>query len=232
MRISINLATRPFVELRPILLRLRLGMAALVLLAIALGIGNHLLSTRASAGLAQMNQIREQTTAVQLRREADERRMQQPQNVAVLERSRFLNALFQRKAFSWTAVMMDLERVLPAGVQVTDIEPVVTPEGEVNIRLRVSGDRQRAVELVRNLERSQRFLHPELASESAQTQENGRTVNIAQQAAPGAVEFDILSGYNPLPPTAAAPKKPTSSGPASPARMRPGPQNRAKGGSR
>ncbi len=27
----------------------------------------------------------------------------------------FLNAVFARKSFSWTAVMMDLERVLPAG---------------------------------------------------------------------------------------------------------------------
>ena len=97
--------------------------------------------------------------------------MRQPQNRAVLERSQFLNALFASKSFSWTAVMMDLERVLPAGVQVTSIEPVMTPDGDVNIRLRVTGDRERAVDLVRNLERSQRFVAPRLANETAQTQE-------------------------------------------------------------
>ena len=36
MRISINLATRPFVELRPLFARLRLAMAGLALLAVVL----------------------------------------------------------------------------------------------------------------------------------------------------------------------------------------------------
>jgi type IV pilus assembly protein PilN len=64
----------------------------------------------------------------------------------------------------------------------------------------VSGDRERAVLLVRNLETSQRFLLPRLASEQAQTQEGSHTANV-QMLAPGAVQFDILSGYNPLPAT-------------------------------
>lgn len=203
MRISVNLATRPFVELRPLFARLRIAMAAFVVLAVGLGVWAHSLSVRAQAAQAQMDALRNQTLEYQTERQANERRMQQPANRAVLERSRFLNGLFERKGFSWTAVMMDLERVLPAGVQVTSIEPVVTAEGEVNIRLRVSGQRERAVELVRNLERSQRFLQPRLANEAAQTQDNGRAVAVSQTtSAPGAVEFDILSGYNPLPATA------------------------------
>lgn len=124
--------------------------------------------------------------------------MRQPQNMAVLERAQFLNDVFERKSFSWTAVMMDLERVLPVGVQVTAIEPVITKDGEVNIRLRVSGERDRAVQLVRNLETSQRFVAPRLINEAAQKQlQNSR--NPMQVQMLGAVEFDILSGYNPLP---------------------------------
>jgi type IV pilus assembly protein PilN len=130
--------------------------------------------------------------------------MRQPQNMAVLERSQFLNAVFARKSFSWTAVMMDLEKVLPAGVQVTSIEPVITKEGDVKIRLRVAGDRDKGVLLVRNLETSQRFVAPRLASEAAQTQEGNRSAG-GPQMIPGAVEFEIFSGYNPLP--AAAVKK-------------------------
>lgn len=200
MRLSVNLATRPFVELRPLFARLRIAMAVLVVLAVGLGIWAHSLSVRAKAAQSRMDALRTQTLGYQTERQANERRMQQPANRSVLERSRFLNELFARKGFSWTAVMMDLERVLPAGVQVTSIEPAVTADGEVNIRLRVSGQRERAVELVRNLERSQRFLQPRLTNEAAQTQDNGRAVAVAQAtSAPGAVEFDILSGYNPLP---------------------------------
>ncbi len=126
--------------------------------------------------------------------------MRQPGNQAVLERSRFLNGVFARKSFSWTAVMMDLERVLPGGVQVTSIEPQVSADGAVTIRLRVSGERDRAVQLVRNLEGSARFVHPQLSGEAAQaTDTNGRLVQASAPVVPGAVEFDILSGYNPLP---------------------------------
>src|ERR1019366_6337783 len=199
MRISINLATRPFIELRPLFARLRLAMAGLALLAVALGIGLHFVNLRSRAAEVRMDALKTQTAALENERKANEARMREPNNRAVLDRSMFLNDLFARKSFSWTSVMMDLERVLPGGVQVTSIEPVSTPEGAVNIRLRVSGDRERAVDLVRNLERSQRFLSPRLANETAQTQEQGKLVQASQAAVPGGVEFDILSGYNPLP---------------------------------
>ena len=122
--------------------------------------------------------------------------MRQPQNMAVLERSQFLNKLFAEKSFSWTAVMMDLERVLPMGVQVTSIDPVITKEGDVNIRLRVSGGRDSAVQLVRNLETSQRFLSPRLTGETALVAQTNRG---GPAEGPTGVVFEIMSGYNPLP---------------------------------
>lgn len=199
MRISINLATRPFVELRPLFARLRLVMAGLALLAVALGISQHYMGKHARAAKAQMDALQAQTTALENERLTNEARMKQPQNRAVLDRSTFLNTLFARKSFSWTAVMMDLERVLPGGVQVTSIEPSITAEGDVNIRMRVNGQRELEVDLLRNLERSQRFLSPRPMNETAQTQEQGRLTPVGQSAVPGGVEFDILSGYNPLP---------------------------------
>jgi len=199
MRISINLATRAFVELRPLFARLRLAMGALAVTAVGLGIGLHVMNGRARTAEAEMDALKAQTLTLELERQTNERRMQLPQNRAVLDRSKFLNALFAAKSFSWTSVMMDLERVLPAGVQVTSIDPAITAEGDVNIRLRVvSGDRDRAVDLVRNLEQSQRYLAPRLANETAQTQEPGKAALAAQSGVPGGVEFDILSGYNPL----------------------------------
>jgi type IV pilus assembly protein PilN len=197
MRISVNLANRPFIELRPLFAKLRLAMVVLALLAVGLGFALHSLNAKARVAQAQMDALKAKTQRYQQERMANEARMRQPQNMAVLDRSRFLNAAFAQKSFSWTAVMMDLEKVLPAGVQVTSIDPVISKEGDVNIRLRVSGDREKAVQLVRNLETSQRFLSPRLASEQAQTQEGNRSA--VQLTAPGAVQFDVLSGYNPLP---------------------------------
>jgi len=210
MRISINLASRPFVELRPLFARLRLLMGALAVLAIGLGFGVHALSVQAKKASAQMDALKAQTQRVQQSTAANEARMRRPENQGVLERSQFLNALFARKSFSWTAVMMDLEHVLPPGVQVTSIDPVIAKTGEVSIRLRVTGDRDRAIQLVRNLERSQRFVDPRLSGETALTADKAKA--FAGGARPGVqnvsasatedlgsgVEFEILSGYNPL----------------------------------
>lgn len=207
MKISVNLATRPFVELRPLLARLRIVMGGLVIVAVGLAIGLRVMSKRVNAADTQMRELKVQASVLDNERHANEARMRQPANQAVLERSRFLNDVFRRKSFSWTAVMMDLENVLPAGVQVTSIEPVITQDGDVNIRLRVSGERDREVDLVRNLERSQRFVSPRLVNESAQSQEQGNARPTPVGLVPGAVEFDILSGYNPLPAQAATPQK-------------------------
>jgi type IV pilus assembly protein PilN len=199
MRISVNLATRPFVELRPLFAQLRLGMVALAVVAIGVGVVLHVETARAKVAQAQMDALQAQTTGYQNQLTANEARMRQPQNKAVLDRAQFLNnQVFAQKSFSWTAVMMDLENVLPAGVQVTSIEPLISKEGDVSIRMRVSGDRDRAVELVRNLETSQRFLRPTLTSESMETSQ-GKGGPGEVEAPPGGVEFDILSGYNPLP---------------------------------
>ena len=209
MRISINLATRPFVELRPLFLRLRILMGLLAIVAIALGIWAHVLQKRLDRASAQMDALRNQTIAAQQERLHNEARMRQPPNAAVLNRAHFLNALFLQKSFSWTAVMMDLENVLPTGVQVTSIEPQATQTGDVIIRLRVSGDRDRAVQLVRNLEHSRRFLQPRLSGEASQAKETNANAQRPGQfrqpqmnipTPPAGVEFDILANYNPLPP--------------------------------
>ncbi len=200
MRISVNLATRPFVELRSFFARLRVIMAALAVLAIGLFVVMHFERAKLLVAEEQMNAVKRRTVTAQEEKLRNEGRMRQPANSAVLDRAHFLNALFLGKSFSWTAVMMDLETVLPTGVQVTAIEPQVTADGDVIIRLRVSGDRDRAVQLVRNLERSKRFLTPRLANENAH--KNDQSLTTAASAVGGAdVEFDILANYNPLPVT-------------------------------
>jgi type IV pilus assembly protein PilN len=206
MRVSVNLATRPFVELRPFFLRLRIFMAALALAAIALAVFTHFQQKKLDIATARMNQLKARTAEAEAEKAQNEKRMRLPQNAAVLDRARFLNRLFLRKSFSWTAVMMDLETVLPTGVQVTSIEPQISADGQVNIRLRVTGQRERAIQLVRNLERSHRFLAPRLTAEvTAAKEENARGQIASSGPAPG-VEFEIMAGYNPLPESQPFPK--------------------------
>src|SRR5277367_4120674 len=198
MRITVNLATRPFVELKPVYQRLQIWMAALLLLAIPLWFLARVEQKKADVATARVRSIQASVQQMRRQQQSYQALMRQPQNAAVLTQSDYLNDLFRHKAFSWTATMTDLETVLPAGVQVLSIDPQVTPDGHVTIRMRVSGARERAIELVKNLEGSKHFASPRLSDESLATANTGN-----QQATPvngpADVNFDILADYRPLP---------------------------------
>ncbi|MGB8539267.1 MAG: fimbrial assembly protein [Acidobacteriaceae bacterium] len=199
MRIQLNLASRPFIELGPLYLRLRILIVLLAVVAVPLWL---LLATekrKAAEAQVRLDAVQQRIHAIEAQRQSFQSSMREPQNAAVLTQSQFLNQLFARKSFSWTAVMVDLENVLPSGVQVLNIDPVPTKDGKVTIRLRVSGAHDRGVDLVRNLEHSHRFLAPRLARETAESNQNGR--QIEQVSASTNVNFDLLAEYNPLPET-------------------------------
>jgi type IV pilus assembly protein PilN len=199
VRITINLASKPFIELRPLYARLRLWMAVLFLVAIPLWLLLKAETRKAALANAKLQTVEASIRRLEVQQQSYQAMMRQPQNAAVLTQAAFLNQLYARKAFSWTAIMMDLETVLPGGVQVMNIDPVTDKSGNVTIRLRVSGQRDRAVDLVRNLEHSHRFLQPRLASESAETNSAGQA-NLQPANASSNVNFDVLAEYNPLQP--------------------------------
>jgi type IV pilus assembly protein PilN len=216
MRVQLNLASRPFVELGPLYLRLRLLILLLAAVAVPLWLFTAAERRKASEAQARLTAVDQKIQVLESQRQAFQAEMREPQNAVVLSQSQFLNQLFASKAFSWTAVMMDLENVLPSGVQVLNIDPVIAKDGKVTIRLRVSGAHERAVDLVRNLEHSHRFLSPRLARETAENNQNGRQVE--QVNAASNVNFDLLAEYNPLPEAPAKETKPAKGPKAAPAR--------------
>jgi type IV pilus assembly protein PilN len=147
MRVQLNLASRPFVELGPLYLRLRILIILLAVVAVPLWLLLGTEKRKAAEAQARLDAVEQKIHALQAQRQAFQAQMREPQNASVLSQSQFLNqAVFARKAFSWTAVMMDLENVLPSGVQVLNIDPVVSRDGKVTIRLRVSGPHERGVD--------------------------------------------------------------------------------------
>ena len=198
MRITLNLATRPYIELRPVYQRLRIVMVVLAVLAVGMVLLLKVEQVRAKESLARVNQVNQNIARLRAQQASYQALMQQPQNAAVLTQSEFLNQMFARKAFSWTATMTDLERTMPTGVQVVSIDPVVAVDGHVTVRMRVTGARERAVLVVANLEHSRHFLAPRLASESLATATSGGSA-VALPVGAADVSFDILADYKPLP---------------------------------
>jgi type IV pilus assembly protein PilN len=201
MRITVNLATRPFVELRPIYQRLRIWMLALALVGLSLWLVLHHEQGSAATAVARVQRLNHNVDRLEREQQSYRALMQQPVNAATLQDADFLNGLFKHKAFSWTATIEDLENVLPSGVQVVSLEPLVSPNGQVVIRLRVSGPRNLGVDLMRNLEKSRSFVSPRLASESlaALPGQSNQAQAMEASSADALVNFDILSDYRFLP---------------------------------
>ncbi|MHB1937146.1 MAG: fimbrial assembly protein [Acidobacteriaceae bacterium] len=197
MRITLNLASRPFFELRPVLLRLRVLAGALIVLLLALFLLLRQAELKADRAEAIAHRWSVNTQQLQQEWQQDQALMREPANAATLQRSDFLNQIFLRKSFSWTTAMMDLELVLPQGVQVTSIDPQMTKEGRVMMRLRINGPRDKVVTLVGNLEKSPHFIEPLVTGETADIQGQGQAGFRPTMSETTDVNVDILAGFNP-----------------------------------
>lgn len=212
MRIAINLATRPFADLGPALKRLRIGMGILALVAIALAYGLHAVHNQAGQARQRERSLDAQIARLAQERQGYQNMMDRPDNAQLIKQADALNRLFDEKAFSWTLAMENLETVLPGGVQVSTLEPIRAKDGHITLHLRVVGPRDHAVELVRNLEHSRRFLEPRIVGETSETS-NLPNQRLEPVSASNRFTFDLLAEYNP--PTAeeaqSAPKPSKSS---------------------
>ena len=226
MKVTLNLATRPFTDLGPAIKRLRIGMGILAGLCLLSLIGLHLFDSQAAAARATEHSLDGDIAKQQAVRQNAQAYMQQPDNAQLLRQAQFLNDRFAEKAFSWTLAMEAMETVLPAGVEVTSIEPQRTKEGQINVAIRVLGPHNESVDLVRNLERSRRFIAPRIDNEAAESSNNPNARMQPPVSASNEFEYELFAGYNP--PSAEelaaqnikakekAPKSPASHNPAAP----------------
>jgi type IV pilus assembly protein PilN len=195
VRVAINLASRPFADLAPAMKNLRIAIGALAVVAVALAVGLHALHDKAEAARARAHSLDGKIAQLTQERQQYLAMMQQPDNARTLRQAESLNQLFDEKSFSWTLAMEDLETVLPAGVQVTTLEPTVK-DGQISVRLRVVGPRDRDVELVQNLEHSRHFLLPRIVGETAES-EGGPNQRAEPVSASNRMNFDMLADYTP-----------------------------------
>jgi len=205
MRYNVNLASRPYIDARRFYTNWLTGLGALfVLTAVLLSFALHaLLGSRQVAG--EIRKVEGQIAKLDAQRARAQEVMGRPENRDVRDRSRFLNDAIARKSFSWTRVFEELERVVPPRVHVASIRPEIKND-QVLLVMTVAGDtRENVVELLRRMEGSESFRHPQLRSEDVRAMNSG-----GSQA-----EFEISAQYVPqvsVPQRPAAPAAPAKGG--------------------
>lgn len=189
MRLDINLASRPYRDIRQFLITW--GAATALLCLLTLGLCWHTVDAwrQSRVNRRQIAEQRSQITKLDEQRAAGIALLNQPQNRDVVEQSEFLNALIARRSFSWTRLFMELERIMPARLHVNSISPSLNKKNQIEVHMRVGGDsREQAQEFLKRIEASPSFRDPTLAIEELATQPGGDRIRV-----------DIASLYVPHP---------------------------------
>lgn len=192
MRLNINLASQPYQDSRQFWTYWGTGLALLTLataLFVFMAVNGFIEGSRDRQQLAK---LKTQMAEFDHERSQAEAMLNAPENRLVRDRSRFLNELFERKAFSWTLAFEQLEQVMPAHLHVISIHPGISADNNLELRLTVGGEtREQALDLVRKMENSKHFKQTRIDAEKFAETENGNNGNIDR------VQFDIDALYVP-----------------------------------
>ena len=187
MRITINLASQPFEDAQRFVRQWTLTLGLVGLLTLVLVVGAVLRLRSWSVEERRIHDLQAQLAQGDREIGQAEAFLNRPENRDTRDKSLILNDLIARKAFSWTEVFSDLERIMPPRLHVVSIRPELTPDNQLALRMMVAGEsRERALELVRHMEQSPRFRQPQIVAEAREEQPQD----------PGdRVQFDITALY-------------------------------------
>jgi len=188
MRLDINLASQPYEDARQFWMRWGAGLAGAAVLTLALltitisgwfaARRDHARISQLEAEIAQRDQTRRQAEAF----------LNRPENRTTRDESQLINAMIERKTFSWTHVLEDLEKVMPARVHLVSIDPALSEDNQLTLKMVVAGDsRDKALELAERMEESRRFAETHVVNERFNPGSQGKD----------SIQFDIEGIYVP-----------------------------------
>jgi type IV pilus assembly protein PilN len=206
MRIDINLASQPYEDARQFWLRWGTALAAVAVLTLALLAGTVTGWLNARRDRAKIADLRTRIAQRDETRRQAEDFLNRPENRATRDASQLINELIERKAFSWTRVLEDLEKVMPARTHLVSIRPELDEDNQLALKMVVAGDsRERGIELERRMEESRHFARTRISDERYQQTNTGDNA-----------QMDIVAIYVPetLLPEPAPTSTPTTKAPS------------------
>src|SRR5215471_12123702 len=166
MRIDINLASRPYQDLGRFYTIWGGALVLMVLITALLVTFAVLRFQEARLGWRLVERKKDQIAKLERQREEAVQILNRPENRGTRDHSQFLNEAILRKSFSWTAVLADLERLMPPRVHVVSITPELDKQHRLIVKMVVNGEtREGTVDVVKQLERSKHFRYPQYLHE-------------------------------------------------------------------
>jgi Tfp pilus assembly protein PilN len=189
MRININLASQKYEDAREFYLRWGSAVALVLLLSIGIALVTWYTYRSSASDRKRINELREKISRLDEERRTAEAILNRPENQDVRDQTRFWNDVIDKKSFSWTQLLSDLEKVMPGRAYVESVQPNITQDRRLQLRLMVAGEKHEALEeLMSKMSRGERFRDNQLVTESVRAPSVG---------APPVWEFEIVTYYVP-----------------------------------
>lgn len=222
MKVVFNLASQPYENLRPYHTAGGIALTVGVVLALLL-VGEerqHRSETRSLT--QQLSRFEKELEDLNGEQQVLEQWLRRPDVQKIRDHSVFLNSLILRKSLSWTRMFLDLEKILPAKVQVTAIRPHLNQSQQPELSLTVTAaEMGPLVELLKNLESSSQFGSPAVESQRFATDRAAETHVILELSTQ--YQQSLPEAPSPEAAPAGAPERADSSTPvADAAAVRPG----------
>lgn len=189
MRVNINLASQKFEDVKQFYMRwsIAIGLAAVLTVVLAV------LAWLNYSGSAQSNEriktLQERIATLEKKRAMAQEISNRPENHDVTAQKNFWNKQFVRRSFSWTQLFNDLQRIMPPRAFVSSVRPEITNDNRVKLTLLIKADKHdNALELVRKMERSERFRNPLINTDSVEMDQRTKQV---------LYKLDIVTYYTP-----------------------------------
>jgi type IV pilus assembly protein PilN len=207
MRLNINLATRKYEDVQQFFFRWGVALAVLAGLAILLAALSVFKYSSAIKNAKETKDL-QQKIAVLQKELSDMRAIDNsPENREVTQEKKYWNSQIARRSLSWTQLLNDLQKIMPARAYLDSVQPELTSDNRLKLKLVIVGEKHDdALELVKKMESSARFRSVRITSD------NVRQKNTQNQVrGPGVIyKIDIETEYAPA--TAAPPGAATREG--------------------
>ena len=210
MRLDINLASQPYEDARQFWMRWGTAVGAVGLLTLALlvlDVSGWVSARRDRIAIRQKRDLIAERDRI---RSQAETFLNRPENRTTRDQSQYLNQLIERKSFSWTRVLENLEKVMPPRVHLVAITPKLDEDNQLLLTMTVAGDsRDRAIELARRMEDSRRFAQTNIIHEARMESQTGDTEQFEIAAIYIPEELPAAADASPAPsPAASVPSQP------------------------
>ena len=196
MQINVNLASQKYEDVRQFYIRWGVAFAMAVVLTALLAVAGWFTYKNTASDRKEMNEWRDKIARLDQQRKDAEAILNKPENRDVRDQSLFWNGVIDEKSFSWIQLFSDLEKIMPARAHLMQVQPTLTPEKTLKLKLTVASENHDyAMDLLSRMERSDHFHNATITSENVRAQNSS-----GQGFGPGSqtfVEVGIECYYTP-----------------------------------